>query len=134
MKSSLPLFYYHSGTPNNKLSSIPPEFTPDSPYQSASFPDLTHYQSDTMYNTQQQQDGSDFPLTAIKQYVSQKITSGQRSRPKQEPVIPKGGSLQLLVKEPLTPVDGMTCFLCMYCSNVYQCVILQIAFNYIYYV
>ncbi|XP_060761274.1 solute carrier organic anion transporter family member 5A1b [Neoarius graeffei] len=104
-KSSLPPAYYHSGKPNSKLSSIPPEFTPDSPYQSASFPDLTHYQSDTVYNTQQQQDGSDFPITDLKQSVSQKMASVQRVRPKLEPVIPKGGSSQLLVKEPLTPVD-----------------------------
>lgn len=113
MKSSLPPAYYRSGKPNNKLNSIPPEFTPDSPYQSASFPDLTRYQSDTVYNTQQQQDGSDFPITALKQYVSQKMASVQRGRPKLEPVIPKGGSSQLLVKEPLTPVDGMICFFYM---------------------
>ncbi|XP_017350876.1 solute carrier organic anion transporter family member 5A1b [Ictalurus punctatus] len=103
-KSSVSPAYYRSGKPNNKLGSIPPEFTPDSPYQSATFPDLTRYQSDTVYNTQQQDD-SDFPLTALKQYVSQKMASGQRARPKTEPVIPKGGSSQLLVKEPLTPVD-----------------------------
>lgn len=109
--------YYRSGKPNNKLGSIPPEFTPDSPYQSATFPDLTRYQSDTVYNTQQQDD-SDFPLTALKQYVSQKMASGQRARPKTEPVIPKGGSSQLLVKEPLTPVDGMICFFCMQCKQL----------------
>ncbi|KAB5535615.1 hypothetical protein PHYPO_G00119920 [Pangasianodon hypophthalmus] len=104
-KSSLPSAYYRSGKPNIKLSSIPPEFTPDSPYQSASFPDLTRYQSDTAYYMQRQQDGSNFPLTALKQYVSQKMASGQRGRPKPEPVVSKGGSSQLPVKEPLTPVD-----------------------------
>ncbi|XP_058228731.1 solute carrier organic anion transporter family member 5A1b isoform X2 [Hemibagrus wyckioides] len=105
MKSSLPSAYYYSGKPNVKISTIPPEFTPDSPYQAASFPDLTRYQSDKVYNTQQQLDGSDFALTALKQYVSQKMSSGQR-RPKPEPVFPKGGASQLLAKKPLTPVDG----------------------------
>ncbi|KAG7319664.1 hypothetical protein KOW79_016807 [Hemibagrus wyckioides] len=104
MKSSLPSAYYYSGKPNVKISTIPPEFTPDSPYQAASFPDLTRYQSDKVYNTQQQLDGSDFALTALKQYVSQKMSSGQR-RPKPEPVFPKGGASQLLAKKPLTPVD-----------------------------
>ncbi|XP_060728397.1 solute carrier organic anion transporter family member 5A1b isoform X2 [Tachysurus vachellii] len=103
-KSSLPSMYYYSGKPNLKISTVPPEFTPDSPYQSAPFPDLTRYQSDTVYNTQQL-DGSDFALTALKQYVSQKMSSGQRGRPKPEPVFTKGGSSQLLVKKPLTPVD-----------------------------
>ncbi|KAK3513701.1 hypothetical protein QTP70_028906 [Hemibagrus guttatus] len=105
MKSSLPSAYYYSGKPNVKISTIPPEFTPDSPYQAAPFPDLTRYQSDTVYNTQQLLDGSDFALTALKQYVSQKMSSGQRSRPKPEPVFPKGGSSQLLAKKPLTPID-----------------------------
>ncbi|KAF7692684.1 solute carrier organic anion transporter family member 5A1b [Silurus meridionalis] len=105
MKSSLPPAYYRLGIPNNKFSSIPPEFTPDSLYKKASFPDLTSYQSDKMYNAQRQQDGTDFPLTALKQYVSQKMASWQRGRPKSEPVVPKGGSSQSLVKEPLTPVD-----------------------------
>ncbi|KAM9440188.1 solute carrier organic anion transporter family member 5A1b [Clarias gariepinus] len=105
MKSSLPATYYRSGKPNSKLGSSPPEFTPDSPYQAPSFPDLTRYQSDRAYNTQQQQDGSYFPLTALKQYVSQKMASRQRGRPKPEAVIPKAGASQLLVKEPLTQVD-----------------------------
>ncbi|KAF5902982.1 receptor-type tyrosine-protein phosphatase N2-like isoform X1, partial [Clarias magur] len=105
MKSSLPPAYYRSGKPNSKLASSPPEFTPDSLYQAPSFPDLTRYQSDRVYNTQQQQDGSYFPLTALKQYVSQKMASGQRGRPKPEAVIPKAGASQLPVKEPLTQVD-----------------------------
>lgn len=119
MKSFPQPAYYYLGKTNNKPSSIPPEFTPDSSYQSASFPDLTHYQSDTMYHTQGQQDDSYFPLIALKQYVSHKMASGQRGRPKQEQLIPKGGFSQFQVKdkEPLTPVDGMICFLFMYCSN-----------------
>ncbi|TTH23512.1 Receptor-type tyrosine-protein phosphatase N2 [Bagarius yarrelli] len=103
-KPSPPLARYYSAKPNIKVSSNPPEFTPESPYQSASFPDLTHYQSDAVYNTQQQQDSPDFAFTALKQYVSQKMAYGQRGRPKPEPVFQKSGTSQL-VKEPLSAVD-----------------------------
>lgn len=130
-KSSLPTVYYNSGKPNNKLISIPPEFTPESPYPSASFPDLTHYQSDAAYNTHQQQGDSDFPLAALKQYVSQKMTSGQRNKPKQEAVMPKDGPSPTLVREPLTPVDGMISFFLSTEASHYQCIISEITCTYI---
>ncbi|XP_062843782.1 receptor-type tyrosine-protein phosphatase N2-like isoform X2 [Trichomycterus rosablanca] len=106
MKSSFPSEYYRSGKPLNKLSSIPPEFIPESPYQPETYPDLTRYQSDAKYGVQQQRDDSDLVI-ALKQYLSQnmQIKPEQKARPKPEPVFQKSGSSQLPVKGHLTPVD-----------------------------
>ncbi|XP_072524637.1 solute carrier organic anion transporter family member 5A1b [Salminus brasiliensis] len=106
-KSSEPSEFYRSGKPRNKVDSAPPEFTPESPYQPASYPDLTHYQSDTAYNPSQKQDGSDLLITALKQYLSQNMAlkPEQGGRPKLDSVFQKGGSSQSSVKNPLSPVD-----------------------------
>ncbi|KAL7842520.1 hypothetical protein SRHO_G00242090 [Serrasalmus rhombeus] len=107
MKSSQPLEYYRSGKPRNKVESAPPEFTPESPYHSASFPDLTHYQSDTAYTSPQKQDVSDILLSALKKYLAQNMPHKpeEDGRPKLDPVFVKSGSSQSSFKDPLTPID-----------------------------
>ncbi|KAI4891449.1 hypothetical protein NFI96_025138, partial [Prochilodus magdalenae] len=107
MKSSQPLEYYRSGKPRNKVDSAPPEFTPESPYQPASYPDLTHYQGDSAYTPPQKQGGSDLLITALKQFLSQSIPLKPEDggRPKLDSVFLKTGSSQSSFKDPLTPID-----------------------------
>ncbi|XP_076837653.1 solute carrier organic anion transporter family member 5A1b [Brachyhypopomus gauderio] len=106
MKSSLPLEYYRSGKTRNKVDSAPPEFTPESTYQQASYPDLTYYQSDSA-SAPAQQNGPGVLVTALKQYLSQNnpLKPDQGARQKLNTVFMKGGSSQSSARDPLTPID-----------------------------
>ncbi|KAK1790652.1 hypothetical protein P4O66_014514, partial [Electrophorus voltai] len=107
MKSSLPLEYYPSGKTHNKVDSTPPEFTPESTYQQASYPDLTHYQSDTAYMPPQWEAVPDLLVTILKQYLSQNspLEPEQGGRQKLNTILLKGGSSQSSGRDPLTPID-----------------------------
>lgn len=107
MKSSEPQEFYRSGKPRNKVVSAPPEFTPESSYQPASYPDLTHYQSNAAYSPPQKQGGADLLITALKQYLSQNraLKPEQGGRPKLYSILQKGGSAPSSVRDPLSSVD-----------------------------
>lgn len=105
IKSSEPQEFYRSGKPRNKVISAPPEFTPETAYQPASYPDLTHYQSDAAYAPPQKQDGAELLITALKQYISRNMAAEQGGRPKLYSVFQKGGSSPTSVKNPLSSVD-----------------------------
>ncbi|XDV27866.1 hypothetical protein PO909_031329 [Leuciscus waleckii] len=88
------LQYYRPGEPRPVADSSPPEFIPEMPYQSQSYPDLSRYQSDAAH-APQQGEGLDLLRAALQNYLSKnKPPLGERSR-----------ADQLFLKDSLTPVD-----------------------------
>ncbi|XP_051555699.1 receptor-type tyrosine-protein phosphatase N2-like isoform X2 [Myxocyprinus asiaticus] len=100
------LHYYRSGEPHPKTDSTPPEFIPELPYQSQSYPDLSWYQSDAV-QTPPQEDGSDLLVAALQKYLYKNKPPqpdvGDRSRA--ERLFLKDGSTKPSASDSLTPVD-----------------------------
>lgn len=108
------LQYYRSGQPRPAADSIsrdsaPPEFTPELPYQSQSYPDLTRYQSEVV-KSPPQEDRSDLLMAALQKYLTQNKPSQPDlgERPKVDRLFLKDGSKKPPAGDSLTPVDGMT--------------------------
>ncbi|KAK7159620.1 hypothetical protein R3I94_005841 [Phoxinus phoxinus] len=88
------LQYYRPGEPRPAADSSPPEFIPEMPYQSQSYPDLSRYQSDAAH-AQQQGEGLDLLRATLQKYLSKnKPPLGERSR-----------ADRLFLKDSLTPMD-----------------------------
>ncbi|XP_077078086.1 solute carrier organic anion transporter family member 5A1b isoform X1 [Siphateles boraxobius] len=88
------LQYYRPGEPRPAADSSPPEFIPEMPYQSQSYPDLSRYQSDAAH-APQQGEGLDLLRAALQKYLSKnRPPLGERSR-----------ADRLSLKDSLTPVD-----------------------------
>lgn len=106
------LQYYRPGEPRPKAGSpdsTPPEFTPELPYQSQSYPDLTRYQSDVVQNPPQE-DRSDLLMAALQKYLTQNKPSQSDLGGRPSKML-KDGSKKPSAGDSLTPVDGMTCLL-----------------------
>ncbi|XP_067308635.1 solute carrier organic anion transporter family member 5A1b isoform X2 [Pseudorasbora parva] len=100
------LQYYRPGEPRPATDSSPPEFIPEFPYRSKSYPDLSQYQSDAA-QAPQQEEGSDLLKAALQKYLSKNKPPqpdlGERSRV--DRLFLKDGSTKSSVSESLTPVD-----------------------------
>ncbi|XP_043073740.1 solute carrier organic anion transporter family member 5A1b isoform X3 [Puntigrus tetrazona] len=99
------LQYYRSGEPQPESDSSPPQFIPEVPYQSQSYPDLSRYQSDAA-QAPQQEEGSDLLTAALQKYLSKNKPPqpdlGDRSRV--DRIYLKDGS-KSSTSDSLTPVD-----------------------------
>ncbi|XP_073711527.1 solute carrier organic anion transporter family member 5A1b isoform X1 [Misgurnus anguillicaudatus] len=105
------LQYFRSGEPrpgadSTSPDSAPPEFIPESPYQSKSFPDLNRYQSDVA-QTPRQEDGSDLLTVALQKYLTQNRPSqpGLGEKPRVDRLFLKDGSRKPSASDSITPVD-----------------------------
>ncbi|TRY66343.1 hypothetical protein DNTS_024333 [Danionella cerebrum] len=98
--------YYRSGEPLPESDSSPPEFIPEVPYQSKSYPDLSHYQSDI--TPAPRQDGNpDLLRVALQTYLSRNKPAqpdqGETSRAGR--LFLKDGAAKSSAMDSLTPVD-----------------------------
>ncbi|XP_059419218.1 receptor-type tyrosine-protein phosphatase N2-like isoform X1 [Carassius carassius] len=86
--------------------SSPPEFIPEVPYQSKSYPDLSQYQSDAA-QAPQQEERSDLLKAALQKYFSKNIPSQTdlRDRSRTDRLYLKDGSTKSSTSDSLTPVD-----------------------------
>ncbi|XP_048019965.1 solute carrier organic anion transporter family member 5A1b isoform X2 [Megalobrama amblycephala] len=100
------LQYYRPGEARPATDSSPPEFIPEVPYQSKSYPDLSRYQSDAA-QAPQQQEGLDLLVAALQKYLSKNKPPqpdlGGRSRA--DRLFLKDGSTKSSASDSLTPVD-----------------------------
>lgn len=105
------LQYFHSGEPHPEADSTspdsaPPEFIPESPYQSKSYPDLNRYQSDVA-QTPRQEDGLDLLTVALRKYLTQNKPAqpGLGEKPRVDQLFLKDGSRKPSASDSITPVD-----------------------------
>ncbi|XP_051717716.1 solute carrier organic anion transporter family member 5A1b isoform X3 [Ctenopharyngodon idella] len=100
------LQYYRPGEARPATDSSPPEFIPEVPYQSKSYPDLSQYQSDAA-QAPQQEEGLDLLTAALQKYLSKNKPPqpdlGGRSRA--DRLFLKDGSTKSSASDSLTPVD-----------------------------
>ncbi|XP_056600342.1 solute carrier organic anion transporter family member 5A1b [Triplophysa dalaica] len=98
------LQYFRSEQPRPKADSSPPEFTPELPYQSQSYPDLTRYQSEVVQSLPKE-DRSDLLMAALQKYLTQNKPSQPvlGERPKVDRF--KDGSKKPPASDSLTTVD-----------------------------
>ncbi|XP_065122480.1 solute carrier organic anion transporter family member 5A1b [Paramisgurnus dabryanus] len=105
------LQYFRSGEPrpesdSTSPDSAPPEFIPESPYQSKSYPDLNRYQSDVA-QTPRQEDGLDLLTVALRKYLTQNKPAqpGLGEKPRVDQLFLKDGSRKPSASDSITPVD-----------------------------
>ncbi|XP_026052053.1 receptor-type tyrosine-protein phosphatase N2-like [Carassius auratus] len=86
--------------------SSPPEFIPEVPYRSKSYPDLSQYQSDAA-QAPQQEERSDLLTAALQKYFSKNKPSQPdlRDRSRTDRLYLKDGSTKSSASDSLTPVD-----------------------------
>ncbi|XP_050948654.1 solute carrier organic anion transporter family member 5A1b isoform X1 [Labeo rohita] len=100
------LQYYRSGEPRPETDSSPPEFIPEVPYKSKSYPDLSRYQSDAA-QAPQQEEGPDLLAAALQKYLSKNkpLQPGLGDRSRTDRFYSKDGSTKSSTSDSLSPVD-----------------------------
>ncbi|XP_059357367.1 receptor-type tyrosine-protein phosphatase N2-like isoform X1 [Carassius carassius] len=100
------LQYYRTGEPRPESDSSPPQFIPEVPFKSQSYPDLIRYQSDAA-QVPQQDEGLDLLTAALQKYLSKnklpQSDLGDRSRV--DRLYLKDGSTKSSASDSLRPVD-----------------------------
>lgn len=98
------LQYYRSGKPRPESDSSPPEFIPEVPYQSKSYPDLSRYQSDAT-QAPLQEEKSDLLKAALQKYLSKTKQPDVGETSRADRIFLKDGPAKPSAGDPLTPVD-----------------------------